>query len=735
MDADKSLDDLEREITCSICQEHYTQPKVLPCCHYYCKKCILDLSLSTSPDQPLSCPECCKEATLPQDNVDSLPNAYFVNRLKATFETLERAHGRVDVKCDLCTALNAKAEYFCRQCAEFICIKCAESHQRMKTFSGHEVVTLLQLKEGIANQIVPKEPPTNKCLVHQEPLMMFCFDCSSLMCHYCTLQDHRDHNCDFCNVAAPKVKKELMPKLELLQEMKHNLSNTLEEIHTAKLETVTHGDTVANSIRTSFQDLQQILETRMQQLLEETEIRVREKVENLSRQEESVSIASTTVQSVVDYSEQCVNHCADNELMCLHTEIKNRMESVIEDNGRSGRTLGLVEEVDYGVDISCSMALQQLCQTEASLQQLPIDPSKCAVVGDGVRTAELGKPSDVILTAKLSNNRPTARSVTISGYFQSMVSGSLINCSISRIRNSDYCVQYTPTIRGRHRLTVSVDGQQVCGSPFSVFVSIPPAELHVSKVWCGLDWPLGIIANSVGEIVVAEGRKDVIVIDRNGKRLSSIQLLEHQFRLLSGVAVDSQDNIYIIDLKTNLIYKSSNSSSSVEVHEVQQVKHCGHVGVAVVGDEVMVCEYDNEGCITVYDKELNYVRHIVGRDMGTLVAISPDCHGNLYAIDCTNTCIQVFSNDGTFVRSFGCDLTGANKLNQPLGVCVSGQHVYVTDIGNDNVSVFTTEGEYVTSFGQHGFKIGDFSCPGGVCVDQDGFVYVCDCGNNRIQIF
>jgi len=33
----KSLEELESEITCLICQEHYTEPKILPCLHYYCK--------------------------------------------------------------------------------------------------------------------------------------------------------------------------------------------------------------------------------------------------------------------------------------------------------------------------------------------------------------------------------------------------------------------------------------------------------------------------------------------------------------------------------------------------------------------------------------------------------------------------------------------------------------------------------------------------------------------------
>ena len=34
-----------------------------------------------------------------------------------------------------------------------------------------------------------------------------------------------------------------------------------------------------------------------------------------------------------------------------------------------------------------------------------------------------------------------------------------------------------------------------------------------------------------------------------------------------------------------------------------------------------------------------------------------------------------------------------------------------------------------------GNKEGEFDSPFGICVDCDGFVYVCDYGNNRVQVF
>ena len=58
MAVEKSVEDLEKEITCAICHDHYTEPKVLSCLHYYCKQCVHRLTLRTGLDKPFSCPEC-----------------------------------------------------------------------------------------------------------------------------------------------------------------------------------------------------------------------------------------------------------------------------------------------------------------------------------------------------------------------------------------------------------------------------------------------------------------------------------------------------------------------------------------------------------------------------------------------------------------------------------------------------------------------------------------------------
>ena len=730
----KSLEELEREITCGICQEHYTEPKALPCLHYYCKKCVLRLALRTGTGKPFSCPECRCEATLPEGGVDELKTAFFVNRLKTTISTMERAHGKVEAKCELCSDSGDKAEAFCRQCAMFICKECIKQHKRLKPFISHDVASLEDLKQGRSKPIVMKEPPTKKCLEHDEPLNIYCYDCCTLICRDCTVKDHKEHNFEFCKKAAPTMKKNLLEELQPLKEQSVKISHAVKEIQTIKNKVEAQGDSVANTIQTSFKELHDILDKREKELLNDCGRVVREKVEMLSLQEKNLSLASAEVHSIVDYTEQCVRHCTDNEAMSMHAEIRGRIEREIDERSKSGRSLEPVEEGDIEVEVRCAEALQQICQTQANIIQLPVDPAKCTVTMKVDNIPEVNKLCGATLAVRLTNNQLTNRNCVITSQIKSLYNGVITDCKVSSAGSGKYSMKYTPTVRGRHELTVSVDGQLLAGSPFPVFVSISPTQLGKPvNVWNGLYHPIGITVNSLKEILFTEYNRNIIKItpDKQVKTL----IVQQEVQKSWSITVDCEDNIYCTCKATSKILRSDRYGGNVQMKEVKQVNGRGFLDVAVIGDEVMMCEANCNGTIVVFDKKLNYLRHIEQKRAGQLAGIASDNYGNVFTTDNTNNCILVFSNDGVLLRSFGCDDNGVKKLSAPWGICVSGQHVYVINHGSHSVSVFTTDGVYVSSFGQRGQNEGELNTLIFLCVDQDGLIYVADCLNSRVQCF
>ena len=724
---EKSVQELEKEITCVVCHDHYNEPKVLPCYHYYCKECIYRLVLRSGLDMPFSCPECRVEVTLPQGGVDKLKTAFFVNRMKEVHFKLGRVHRKVEAKCEMCSM--AKAEDFCRQCVMFICEECKRQHSIMKVFAGHKISSLDELKEGGTKEIVVQEPPLQVCKEHEEPMKIYCFDCNCLICRDCTINitDHFGHNHKFIKKAAPEMKKSFLQQLKLLKDAKLSLSRVTKEVQSTQFEVKAQGDAVTNTIKSSFELFSQIIKNREQELLKEVERKVMHKMQSLSSQEKSLSTECALLQSVIDYVEQCLEHSADDEIMCMHTEIENL---IYREYIKEGSSLEPVEEVDIGVEVSCAEDLMQLCQTKARITQLPIDST---LIGEGVKTAEFNKTSDFSVTTKLANGKQTKQTCVIDCHLKSLVNDSTIKCEVDLMEDHEYHIQYTPTVRGRHELIVTVNGQEVAGSPFPVFVSIPPTQLGMPiNVITALNYPTDLVFNSVGEIVVTEYVGDVIVLDREGKKLRSIKRSNHNcFDLLCGITVDKDDNVYFTDGEVSNIYKFGKNMNKVKIKKIKQNTEPGHFGLDVVGDEIMVIK-DGNSHIKMYNTELECVKR--SKHSGQFNDITHDDHGNLY-VSSADACIDVLSKGGEFLYSFGCDGNGVNMLCKPWGVCVSGQYVYVSDMGNHNISVYTTEGEYLTSFGQKGSDDGEFNEPWGVCTDMDGFIYVCDHNNYRIQVF
>ena len=676
---------------------------------------------------PFSCPECRSLATLPEGGVDELKTAFFVNRLKETVSTMEQTHGKMEVKCELCEGLSSNAEAFCRQCARFICQECVDLHKKITIFKSHEVVSLDDLKHGRAKPIPVKEPPTKKCTVHEKSLKIYCYDCDGLICRDCTVKDHRDHNFEFTKKAAADEKVKLLNEIKPLKDLHVKLTSAIEQIQTTKFEVNAQEKSTVNFINTSFKELHDILDKREQELLEEAGTKTQEKITKLSVQEKTLSLASAEVQSVVDYTERCVRHCTDNEVMSMHTEMRKTIEQKIEHS--KPKRLRPVEEADMGMEVRCAEALQQLCQTQAVITKLLLDPSKCIVYLE--EAAEVGKISKGTLITRLSNNNQAKRNCKVSCQIKSLHNGVITDCHIDDDGSGRYSIQYTPTIRGRHELSVLINEQHLAGSLFPVFVSIHPTQLGKPvKVWNQVSRPIGITANSKGELLVAESQGNIIKFGADGKREKLVT--QNKLMTLRCIAVDDEDYIYCIDETNNKILTCDRNGEHVQVHEVKPDKGPGRRSLFIIKNELLISEGYSRGTIMVYDRKLKYVRRIQHKSMGIVVDISADVHGNLYTIDYRNSCIQVFSADGVFLRTLGHDI---DKLKSPWGVCVSGQYVYVTDCNNDRVSVFTTDGVYITSFGQRGSKEGDFNNPYCLCIDKDSFIYVCDYSNNRIQCF
>ncbi len=116
--------------------------------------------------------------------------------------------------------------------------------------------------------------------------------------------------------------------------------------------------------------------------------------------------------------------------------------------------------------------------------------------------------------------------------------------------------------------------------------------------------------------------------------------------------------------------------------------------------------------------------------------IAIDQEDNLYIVDSRNHRVQKLTKDGKFLKKWGSLGSDDGEFSAPWGVTTDTDgYVYVVDHKNHRVQKFSPEGEYVTKFGSYGTGRGQLNRPTDVAVDPDGDVYVCDWANHRVQAF
>jgi uncharacterized protein (TIGR03663 family) len=169
----------------------------------------------------------------------------------------------------------------------------------------------------------------------------------------------------------------------------------------------------------------------------------------------------------------------------------------------------------------------------------------------------------------------------------------------------------------------------------------------------------------------------------------------------SGLAVDGEGNLYVLDSGNGRIQKFSLDG--------RFLKAAGSTG-------------DGEG-------EFNQPADL---------ALGAD--GNLYVVDTWNHRVQKFDADLNFIAAWGKptrDLLnpGPDEMWGPRSIAVDSEgNVWVVDTGTHRVRKFSPDGEPLGTLGGWGTGLGEFREPVGITFDATtGQMLVADAGNARIQ--
>ena len=167
---------------CLICAETFTDPKILPCVHTFCLKCLQTYGKDNIPGDQLPCPMCRTNFTIPQAGFEGLPNNYFMNQLM-NIRKMSVKEGKDNQFCDWCPDdKKVAASYFCLDCQEQCCESCSNGHKKAKVSKDHSIV-------GIKDKPSSKEllkMTKSYCEEHKnKEIDIYCYDCKKVSCLVC----------------------------------------------------------------------------------------------------------------------------------------------------------------------------------------------------------------------------------------------------------------------------------------------------------------------------------------------------------------------------------------------------------------------------------------------------------------------------------------------------------------------------------------------------------------------
>ena len=673
----------------------------------------------------MECPQCRSVVAVPGNDPNSLPTVFFINGLIEVYQIMKKPESS-EITCQNCSS-EAKAISFCHTCSMFICTSCVNAHKTMRAFASHEMVPILSLKEGTRIQLPTKKAPTSTCEKHEGELRkLYCFECEQLICRDCTLIDHAGHKFDFVKGVTDTFREEVLASLVPLRDTHASVSTAIRRVEESKKEIRDQGTDIATTINKSFKELRTILDEREQVLLQQAREVVGRKVDVLDRQQKDLQLALATLDSLVGFVERTVENASDEEFISM----KQQMTSQVQKVSREYKDLKLSpnEVANTFVAIPPPVSLAELCK-KSSVCVVEVD-------GPGLKTATTKLVSKFTVRTHDIHGQPPPVQQHVSAELKSLVNGSFLQATVVSQTPSTYELSYTPTTRGRHQLTVQVNNTEI--GTFQVFVQ------HLQ-----LSTPVRVIED-INARYIAVGDKGKLfvtelyqytVLDAQGQRVLTVGSEEEppfEDGGTIGIATDGEGNVYV----TSADHKMHKFNRRGEV--VKSVGKKGENGgefnwpfnVRCHNHQVYVCDSKN-GRVQVFDSNLNFVRSFGdGPDqLKDPRDIDFDTQENIYVVDFEKDQVLVFSEDGQYLRHFGQWGVGKGELGGPRGLYVRGDYAYVTEYCNNRVSVFRTSGKFVHSFGKEGSGRGKLNWAWGIAIDCDGFVFVSDYGNSRIQVF
>ncbi|KAK6485790.1 tripartite motif-containing protein 3-like isoform X1 [Huso huso] len=678
-------------LVCSICLDHYHNPKVLPCLHTFCEKCLQNYIPPQS--LTLSCPVCRQTSILPEKGVAALQNNFFITNL---MEVLQR-----DPEC-----------------------------ARPEACSVLESVSAAAAGKPLC------------CPNHEGKVMEFyCESCETAMCLECTEGEHREHVTVPLRDVLEQHKAALKNQLDAICNRLPQLTAAIELVNEISKQLTERKNEAVSEISSTFEELERALHLRKSALISDLENICSTKQKVLQSQLASLLQGQENIQSSCSFTEQALSHGSATEVLLVRKQMSERVGSLARQD--------FPERPHENDHLDCVVETEGL---RRSIQNLGVLITTSAVghtsvaTGEGLRHTLVGHQTSVTITTKDKDGELVKTGNAILHAEITAPDGSYTEAEVVDNKNGTYEVIYTLKSDGEFSLSLLLYNQPVRGSPFrlrSVKASdVPQSPDDVKR---RVKSPSGgghVRQKAVrrpSSMYSTGKKKENPIEDDMIYRVGTRGREKGEFTNLQGISASGNGRIVVADSNNQCIQVFSNDGQfklrfGVRGRSPGQLQRPTGVTVDMNGD-IIVADYDNRW-VSIFSSDGKFKNKIgAGRLMGPK-GVAVDRNGHIIAVDNKACCVFIFQSNGKLVTKFGARGTSDRQFAGPHFVAVNNKNeIVVTDFHNHSVKVYSADGEFLFKFGSHGEGNGQFNAPTGVAVDANGNIIVADWGNSRIQVF
>ncbi|XP_007902183.1 tripartite motif-containing protein 2 isoform X2 [Callorhinchus milii] len=679
-------------LICSICLERYNIPKVLPCLHTFCERCLQNYIPAHS--LTLSCPVCRQTSILPEKGVSALQNNFFITNL---MDVLQRT---------------------------------PESNSEDSSIL--ETVTAVAAGKPLS------------CPNHDGNVMDFyCQSCETAMCHECTEGEHAEHPTVPLKDVVEQHKASLQTQLESVKQRLPELDSALSFLSEILQDLTNEKVSIEEEIHATFDELQKTLNVRKSVLLMELEVTYGVKQKVLQAQLDALLQGQESIRSSCSFTEQALNHGTETEVLLVKKQMGDRLnELAVQEFPLQPQENDQLEFVVETEGLKKSIHnLGTIITTNAVAYET-------VATGEGLRQCVIGQPTSVTITTKDKDGELVKTGNACLSAEISSPDGSVVDGEILDNKNGTYDFLYTiqkEQKEGDFTLALRLYDQHIKGSPFKLKVIKPtdlsptsdgvkrrvksPGSGHVKQK--AVKRPASMY--STGK------RKENPIEDDLIFRVGNKGRNKGEFTNLQGVATSSSGKVMIADSNNQCVQIFSNDGQfknrfGVRGRSPGQLQRPTGVAVHPSGD-IIIADYDNKW-VSIFSPDGKFKTKLGSGKLLGPKGVAVDRNGHIIVVDNKACCVFIFQPNGKLVTKFGNRGNSDKQFAGPHFAAVNhNNEIIVTDFHNHSVKVFNADGEFVLKFGSNGEGNGQFNAPTGVAVDSNGNIIVADWGNSRIQVF